>query len=294
MNAPPPSSRASRGRLTALVLLTLALAGCASVNPAATTTFSTAVAAARGQTQTAFASVQEITRTTAIDRAVEQAQLTPDVFEIVPSPQVVEGWNAVMDGVERYAQHLAALAGGGDPTPLDTAVGELAKELKVTSIQHAPKVNASLGAAVAAFADALLKARAQRQVAAAAAATDPEIRRVFTVLADRIGADDTTGLRGSSKENWDQCLGDLNLSFRGAPKELRRSIVVAYAKLLAEREACEVQLAQLRRTYLALADAHTALARGNDADVRTVVEFLSAELKHARDLQARYTKTLNP
>jgi hypothetical protein len=64
-----------------------------------------------------------------------------------------------------------------------------------------------------------------------------------------------------------------------------------YIKLLSKRDAQDELLAGLRGTYLALADAHTALAAGRQADLAGAIDFVTAELKHARDLRDQFSDT---
>jgi hypothetical protein len=66
-----------------------------------------------------------------------------------------------------------------------------------------------------------------------------------------------------------------------------------FIDLLKKRDAQDELLAALRRSYLALAEAHTALAKGRATDLGSAIDIVAAELKRARDLQDQFTKTLS-
>jgi hypothetical protein len=276
-------------RLVCLLLLPLLLGACVSVRTTESAAFATAVSAARDQTRAAFDTVEALTLPTAIDRAVKEGNLTVVSQTVVPSHAARAAWDQALGDMARYAQHLSDVMAAKDSADLDSAVGDLAKEIQNTS---GKQVNPGLASAFSALANGLLRARAQKQAFSIAADVDPEIRNIFKALADQIGDKATPGLRGTAAENWNDRITNLETTFRFSDEATRRPMVVEYVKLVAERDACDAQLLMLRQTYLALADAHTALAAGDGSTVRGTLNFITAELKHARDLQATYAQTL--
>ena len=283
--------------------LLLAAAGCTTVNPTSVTAFSTGVTAARAETSTAFETVVKQTRESAVDYAAAQPSLNEGLLVATPSPEAIAAWNRILDPLEHYAQHMSSLGTGGSSGDAQTAIGGLAKEFNATSadlkakagIGQAPQITAGPAAALATVAGALLDAHAEKEAAGIAKATDPAIRTMLTALADAIGPDAGSGLRGTVRGHWNQQLIDVTQDFlaAGTPAS-RRPVVLRYIDLLNQRDASDDMLASLRSTYLALADAHTAIAKGSDADLRGAIDLISTELKHARDLQAQFAKTLTP
>jgi hypothetical protein len=282
-------------------ILLLIATGCTTINPTSATAFSTGITAARAQTKTAFDTVVSLSRSSSVDYASNQPSLNEEMLVSVPNAAAVAAWDEVLDPVEHYAQHLSSLASGGASTGTEDAMGSLAKQFNTTSsdlksntgVGNATQITTGPASALAAVAGALERARAVKQASEVAKATDNEIRGIFTALADAIGLSASSGLRGTVRANWNQQLIMITQDFlnAGSP-EKRKPIVEKYVDLLNRRDAQDEQLAALRRTYLALADAHSALAKGNETDLRGAITFITSELKHARDLQAQFAKTL--
>jgi hypothetical protein len=280
--------------------LMLFSAGCTTVDHGGAQAFSTGVTAARAQTKTAFDAIAELTRDGAIDYAAAQEHLTEDALVEVPNAAAVAAWNAALDPIEAYAQDLSSLTSADSAKDVENSLGSLAAQFNATSADlrgasggGGGQVTAGQAAAFTEMASALLRAHAQKEAMKVAAQTDPEVRRVFTALAEAIGADDTgPGLRSTVRANWDLQAGALKAEFlRAETPDRRRPVVREYIKLLSKRDAQDELLAGLRGTYLALADAHTALAAGRQADLAGAIDFVSAELKHARDLRDQFSDT---
>jgi hypothetical protein len=278
--------------------LLLFAAGCTTVDHGGAQAFSTGVTAARAQTKTAFDTIVELTRDGAIDYAAKQEHLTEDSLVEVPNAAAVAAWNAALDPLEAYAKDLSSLTSADSAKAVENSLGTLAAQFKATSADlrnnpnggDAEQITAGQASAFAEMAGALLRAHAQKQAMKVAAQTDPEVRRVFTALADAIGKDSTApGLRATVRANWDQRAGAMKVEFlRAGTPEGRRPVVRDYIGLLKKRDAQDELLADLRGTYLALADAHTALAMGRPADLGSAIDFVAGELKHARDLRNQF------
>lgn len=295
MNPIHPSSRLAAGLLAAGLMLFAA--GCSTVDHGGAQAFSTGVTAARSQTRTAFDAIVELTRDGAIDYAAAQEHLTEDSLVEVPSGAAIAAWNAALDPVEAYAEDLSSLTSADSAKAVENSLGGLAAQFNATSADlranaggGGGQISAGQAAAFTEMASALLRAHAQKQAMRVAAQTDPEVRRVFTVLADAIGGDNTgPGLRSTVRANWDQRASALKVEFlRAGTPERRRPVVREFIELMRKRDAQDEMLADLRSTYLALADAHSALAMGRPADIAGAINFVTAELKHTRDLRDQF------
>jgi len=286
--------------VSVLPLLCLTVS-CATANQTSATAFSTGVTAARAQTQTAFDAIVTTMRAASIDYASKQPMLNEGTVVSVPNAEAVAAWNGVLGPIEHYAQHLSALASGGAATGTEDAIGALAGEFNTVSsslksqggLGKAGQVAVGPASALAAVAGALERARALKQVNELAKATNGEIRGMLTALADAIGASPATGLRGTVRASWDDQLIQITEDFQRAGSPAQRVPAVRdFVDTLSKRDAQDAQLASLRSSYLALADAHSAIAKGNEGEVRGALDFIMGELKHARDLQAQFAKTL--
>ena len=286
--------------------LLLFTTGCTTVDHGGAQAFSTGVTAARAQTKTAFDAVVTLTRASAVDYAVTQDRLKDEYLKETPDAAAIAAWNEALDPIESYAQRLSSLTAPDAAKGVEDSVGALAAQFNTTAtkIDQPGKITAGTASAFAEVASALLRARGEKEALGVAAKTDESIRKVLTALADVIGKDNTTpGLRATVRANWEQQLGDLKAKFadvgssgttdKAALAERRRPIVTDYIDRLNKRDAQDELLAALRRTYLTLADAHTALAKGHSTDLGGAIDYITAELKHARDLQDQFTKTLS-
>ena len=294
----------SRPWLTALLNvgwlagLILATAGCQTMNGTGAQSFSTGVAAAREQTTAAFAAVAAATRESGIDYLARQERLSETTpVTVVPDAAAIAAWKGALAPLETYAKHLAALAAGNPAQPVEKSLEELGQEFNAAAADvktqtgiDAGQVGAGVASAFAEVAGALLRARGQKEALGIAVATDASIRKVFTTLADALGADRTVpGLRATLWENWEQELGERKVEFMHAgTSEQRRPIVREFLDQRTERDAQDELLAGLRKSYLALADAHTALAQAQPVKLSTAIAVVTAELKHARDLKAQF------
>jgi hypothetical protein len=273
------------------------MAGCTTVNSTSVSAFSTGVTATQAETKTSFDTIVSLTQTSSIDRIARLDKLDESQLITVPDAGAIKAWNGVLDPVSHYAQHLSALVSGDSTSGLDTALEGLSNEFKATSTDLKAKANigngaqipAGVAAAFNAAADAILQARGQKESAAIAKITDSKIRLIFTTLADAVGSDSSIGIRGTVHANWDQQLGNLKVDFLNAGTiEKRRPVVVQFIAVMNQRDAEDDGLASLRNSYLALADAHAAIVSGSETGIRSAIDLISTELKHARDLQTQY------
>ena len=293
--------------------LVLLAGGCATAAAKSTSvaSFSTGVSAAKLQTQTTFDTVATFTRNASLDDAASADALNEGLFVTVPDAAASKAWLKAFDLFDRYAQHLSALASGGASADIEKNVGDLAKgfntasqELKTAGvISSSPQLSAKPVAAFAALADTFLKLKGEKDALAFARQADPGMQAAYRGLAECIGTDANSGLRETVRETWNHQLiaiaqGFLQAKPAGAASgdqkviEARKPIAQKYADTLAKRDAMDGQLASLQGSYTALASAHAAIAQGSEADLQSAVAFVRDELKHARDLQTQYEKTL--
>jgi hypothetical protein len=221
--------------------------------------------------------------------------LTEKAVEGVPNQAVVAAWNRMFDVLEAYARHLASLHGRDSARAVEDSLGGLATQFKVTAANLGSDggISARPAALLTEATTALLRAKARRRAGEVAEQADSAMRRIFESLAEEIGSSDTQGLRRTVREHLRvrEARATAQFADATAPEE-RRQITTKFIDLLRRRDQQDQLLAALRGTFLTLADAHTALARGRAAEVSGAVEFIGAELQHTRELQERFTRLL--
>ena len=292
-----PACRVSLGLLMVLV------AGCQSTDLGSAQSFSVGVTAVRAQSQSTFDTVAVLTRETSLQYAAAQPTLTEASFVTVPDAAAVAAWHAMLAPVETYARNLSALVAVKATENVESSVEALASQFNTTSenlqkqaaLGNGTQLGAGGASAFAGVASALLRAKAHKDAQKIAAAVDPEIRVLFMGLAETIGNESAgVGLRATVARNWEQRLAVLKQEFLSQKSSAKReAIAKKFVGFLNQRDAQDEMLAGVHRTLVALADAHTALAKGNALDLRGAIDFVAAELKHTRDLKTRFTETLS-
>ena len=275
--------------------------GCRSLDSGGIQDFAAGLTAAKTQTKTTFATVAKLTREDSIDFAAAQPTLKAVNLVSVPSPEAMEAWEAVFGTLERYGQHLSALSGKELTAGLEASLGSLAQRFNETGVKlkadgwltASPQVSASLATGFSEAARLLVRARTEKRVRQVLHDTDPAMAQIFSGLADALGATSKEGLRQLVAAHAHQNQGEKQAAFLGASPTERRRLTVAFAEILATEETQDAALASLRRSLLALSEAHHALALGQPASVRALVEIVATELKHVRELQSGLKSKLN-
>jgi hypothetical protein len=279
--------------LTLALLGTFLLAGCASIPSADVQTFSTGVSAAKSQTDTAFQGVTDLASEAMVDYAAAQPTLNDSNFLPILDAQSIATWDEVFSALQKYSQNLILLTSPDLTKDYQDAVVNLATQVKqagdeMKGQQMAASVpSPSLAAAFTELGSLLLSAKAQHDARGVLLQADPTVRTVFTTMADAIGST-TNNLRGTVRAHWEQRKAKLKLAFLEAKPADRRAIATQYASLLNGETTQDLALASLQRSYLALADAHHALANGRNADVTAAVAVVEREVQNTANLANRF------
>lgn len=282
----------TRGAALALLSAFL-LAGCASIPSADVQTFSTGVSAAKSQTDTAFQGVTDLASEAIVDYAAAQPTLSDTNFLPVLDPQSIAIWDEVFSALQKYSQNLVLLTSPDLTKDYQDAVVNLAAQVKQAGDDlkgqqmTADGPSPSLAAAFTELGSLMLSAKAQHDARGVLLQADPGVRRIFTTMAEAIGST-TNNLRGTVRAHWEQRKAKLKLAFLEAKSADRRAIAVQYASLLSGETTEDLALASLQRSYLALADAHHALANGRNADVTAAVAVVEQEVQNTANLANRF------
>ena len=285
------------------LLLNLFITGCATVDPTAVGQFSTGVTAAKSQTQLALTAIATSSREEAINYAILKNELDEQVFVETPTPATIEQWDRTFTVLEHYSQTLASLVSPDAAQGFDQAAENLAAQFNATAadlqtnllVPEAPQLSPSLATAFTKVGDLILRAKSTASARKIARATDPQIQQVFTLMAEAIGdSHATAGLRATAYAFFQDKARDLKPDFLTAKTpDAKRQIILNYSDILQKRDAQDQALTSLRRSLLALADAHHALAQGNNPSLKASVGVVMDEVARTRDLYDAFKTKLN-
>ncbi|TVV74521.1 hypothetical protein [Sphingomonas solaris] len=285
-------ARIAARRTTALVaalFAATALAGCArTVSSADLTGFGTAAAALQRQTDANFAGADRIARAAAVDRFVRSGTvgLTEKPFPPAVPPDVAAAWRSALFYLERYGLLLGTLTDPQQGAQTTDAFKQLGVELNGGGVGAG--ISPGVAAAFSSLAGALVQEDARRKALGVLRRNDPHVRGLLTAMAEAIGATDGEGLRGTVAAAWTASTGALQRTYAVAATQHdeahQRSIMNEYLSALGRRQAQLNDLAALRQSFLALADAHSAAADGSKRPVGELLDVIEGRLDEVRDL----------
>jgi hypothetical protein len=271
----------------AIALAVLCLAACATPGPILTANVGairTGLTLTQQQATTAFTTTNATARDLDIARAMANPvqNLREADFPLAFAADDIAKWSNAFTALDSY---LAAIQGLVDPARAQATADQidgLAAQLRDGPARLAVPAEAS--AVFATFAGALVQARAERTATAVMRRVDPAFSAVMGGLADAIGADDSSGLRGTARGYWLVKLGDLRAAYSQLPPTSpdRRTAILDFIAAMDARDAQLQNLAQLRASVLALGAAHTAAAQGNGGDALFWVGRISNWLDEAK------------
>jgi hypothetical protein len=278
------------------------LAGCKTIDTNTAAKFATSVTAVKTQADTALTAAANLTRDAGITYVASRPSLNEEDFAETPSSDVIVQWDNTLSVIETYALNLATLTSPDATKAFDTSATNLfnqftqtATKLNANALQtSSPEVAADLATAFTEVAHLILEAKAQATARKVALATDPQISKILNLLATEIGDDHNNAcLRTTIYRVWNTEKDALSGPFlKASDLTGKKAIVQQYATILAERAAEDELLASLRHSLLTLADAHHALAEGNEPSVLASSTVIVNELQRSHDLYAQFSSDL--
>jgi hypothetical protein len=280
--------------------LAVLISGCETMDTTSVANFATSVTAVKTEADTALNSVAALTRNASVTYAASQPNLTEANFVVTPTGATISEWDNAFSSLETYAQNLSTLLSPDAAKDFDVAATNLynqfnqtALRLKANSIDSQAGVSTLLATAFTQTGDAIISAKEQATALKVARATDTNITVICNLFATEIGADATVpGLRKTLYEAvWAPRLASLTQPFLSATNNTADKIAIAqqYADLLAARDAEDQILGGLRRSILALSDAHHALAQGKSASIQADLVVVENEIQHTQDLYNQFS-----
>jgi len=267
--------------------------GCVTTDSTAASKFAASVTTVKSQANDALNASAKLTRDEGIAYVATRPTLAEADFAETPTSDIITEWDITLASIESYALNLAALSSPDVTKDFDAAATNLfnqftqtADRLSKNSLQSSAQTTAGLAAGFSEIAHLILAAHAQASAHKIATATDPQIQKVLNLLADEIGGDHVNPcLRTTVYRTWNTKKDALNESFLTATNQAVKMVVAEqYADIMAKRAAQDESLLGLRRSLLALGDAHHALAQGNDISAQAALTIVTAELQRTHDL----------
>jgi hypothetical protein len=275
--------------------------GCKTVDSTAASKFATSVTTVKSQADDALNAAATLTREAGVTYVAMQPTLKEFDFAETPTADIITEWDNTLSTIEAYALNLAALASPDDTKNFSVAATNLfnqftqtADRLRANSLSSSPAISAGLAAGFTQVANLILEAKAQATARKIAAVTDPQIGKILNLLAAEIGGGhDGPCLRNTIYRVWEAKAGALTEPFLRAPDQSAKIVIAQqYANMLAERAAQDESLLALRRSLLALSDAHHALAHGNETSVQSALTIVLNDLQQTRDLYIQFSGDL--
>ena len=272
------------------LVLTLLLVGCSTIPSSDVASFCAGVSAVRKQTCLAFQGATTATSDAMVEYAARQPTLNDESLLFVLDPDDAAAWDRMLAALEAYGRTLVRLTSSGLADESGQSVADLARGIKKTgdklkgakAVPQEAENLFSLSAAFTELGDGLLRFKATANARRLVKATDPSIGRIFAQMADAIDPGDRQGIRATVYRHWNQRKGQLTADFL-ATQDLskRERLVREYIDLLKQQQAQDMALLSLRRSFVALADAHHGLAAGNRGVVSTEIGVVEQETKEA-------------
>ena len=282
--------------------LAVILSGCKTVNTTGASNFATSVSTVKIQADDALNAATVLTRNAGITYVSTLPTLNESEFSETPTADTVAAWDNTLAALESYALNLAALTSPNSAGSFDVAAtnlfnqcAETARDLNSNALSSSPTVNAGLAAGFTELGTLIIEAKAEAKARKIASATDPKISEILNLMANEIGEDHVSPcLRTTIYREWNTEAGNLVSGFLAAKasQTTKASIAQQYATILNERDAQDASLLALRRSLLALADAHHALAQGNTTSIQSTLAIVLNDLQQTQNLYNQFSSDL--
>jgi hypothetical protein len=280
-----------------LLLCAQALVGCGAkaVRPQDVTTFSAGVALVQQQSTLAFHAANALARDESIKYLLASTRpgITEKDFTPALDSKAIAAWDSAFAAMRAYASALQQLLSPDRPQALGNAAVSLGAELRQGKI--GADISPGVATAFAQLGEILVTLEASKDAQAVMQKADPPIRATLTILAEAIGANDQSGVRGTVWSNWQTRLAEgPTRAYAQAVRnnnnpDQRREAIESFATLLDQRDAQLMSLSALRDSLLLLADAHTAAAQGRPADAVGLIAIIDQQLDETRSLFSRFS-----
>jgi hypothetical protein len=247
------------------------LVACATPGPVLTAsvgTVRTGLSLTSEQAATAFTTTNATARDLDLQRALANPapNLREEDFPLALAPADIAKWTNAFTALDTYLASVQSLVDPARATATADRLDGLAAQLREGPVHLSLPAEAS--GAFATFAGVLVQLRSEHEATAIMRRVDPAFSAVMGGLADAIGADDRSGLRGTTRIYWAEKLSALRVAYAqlSPTSPSRQATMLSFVAAMDSRDAQLQNLAQLRASVLALGEAHSAAARGSGGD----------------------------
>jgi hypothetical protein len=273
--------------LIALILGTLA--ACATPGSVLTESagaLRVGIGAAREQSRLAFEGANKIARDQAIERKVGDGKLglAEEDFPVAVAQVDADQWAAAFKVLDAYVGALQALVDPRLAQGTGAALQGLGQQLQNGQAIHA-ELPSGIAGVFASFGEALVQSHAEKTATDVMRKVTPQFSSVMAGMADAIGKDNKSDLRGTVHSNWQAALSGIRASFASIPVDdldARRRVIQRFLDALNARDAQLASLDQLRTSLLALGEAHAAAGRGDSGGARSWIGRIDSGLDDVR------------
>jgi len=274
----------------------LLAAGCApTVRSDSVTKFREGVAQTQKQARIAFHDANALARDESIQYVLSTTRpgITEKDFTPALGSDAIAEWDSAFSALQSYASSLERLLSPDQATQFGDAAVNLGSELKSGSV--GAQISPGVAAAFTQFGQILITLKAESDAQTAMRKADPGVQSVLNSMADAIGGNDRTGVRGTVWANWEAKLAEqpirayANAVRNGNNMQQKRAAIDSFLTMLDERDAQLASLASLRQSILLLAAAHTWAANGSAADDAQIIGMISQQLDETKTLVQQFT-----
>jgi hypothetical protein len=271
--------------------------GCRTVPQDSLASFSTGLTTAKSQSTDTFKIVNDLIADASIDYAAKQPTLTESSFAAGLDDASILVWEQALGELEQYAEYLQSLTSPALAKQFEDESINLSSELMAfgdhLGKSKAPEISPSLAAGFTELGQLIIRLKGQTAALKVLAESDSEIRHILFTMSDSIGYSCTNGMRGTVNAHWNQLLAAKKLEFISQSDISKRLAIAAdFRDLMQRRATQDIVLVSLRQSLMNLAALHHALAHGESMDARTYGASIVEEMKHTKELSARFQEAL--
>jgi hypothetical protein len=282
--------------LSLLVLVVLgAMPGCVTrVQTGQIAPFRTGVATVSQQTQQSFTEVNSAVRATQVEVAGNADALREINFAGPLSAEDTAKWARAFSDIQAYADALQELLSDEQRKSVEEQLQKLGLQFQQ---RVDPELPPGLAAAFQKLGGLLVQQYAQYRAIEVVRNVDPAVQDIFRGLADALGATPDAGVRGTVRASWNTRLAEIEANFRKIALEKprtsvtdKRALAEQYVAMLDLRSQQDLALMSVRTSTLALADAHAALAKGDEPSAASLIQIVRDEYEGYKVAKEQFEK----
>jgi len=244
--------------------------------------FRQGVITADQQTSKTFVDVNSFLRARQIDRAAKQPTLKEDLFVQAIESSDISKWHRAFSIIDGYAEMIERLLDPDQRSGVESELSALGE--KINSLNKT-QIPATLSAGFNKLGGLLIQLKSERDALNAIRKSDPAIQDIFNSMAEAIGSDPDSGVRGTVRTSWGQMMATISANdfLKSANSTAKHAAVVRYVDIMDQRDAEDGLLSALRLSIVTLAKSHHELSQGRQVSSAALIKLVQEEYKAYRD-----------